>query len=185
MKITENTGPIPGENFLSEKRNYVWHRPPDIETFDETVSYVIQRISEEQTSELVFSLMEIDRPLTNIVSGLMLQGVARGKFQIDMAILAAGPVYRYLKMIADNKGIKYNDGLNKKRMPITPTVLKAALGIIDEEPVQEKEVASESAQEAPTVPMGGLMGSPEPVDQNVAPAEEQAAMLGMREEEEV
>jgi len=183
MKITENTGPIPGENFLSEKRNYVWHRPADIETFDETVSYVIQRISEEQTSEIVFSLMEIDRPLTNIVSGLMLQGVARGKFQIDMAVLAAGPVYRYLKMIADNKGIKYNDGLNKKRMPITPTTLKAALGIIDEEPVQE--VASESAQEAPTVPMGGLMGSPEPVDQNVAPAEEQAAMLGMREEEEV
>ena len=30
--------------------------------------------------------------------------------------------------------------------------------------------------------MGGLMGSPEPIDQNVAPAEEQAAMLGMREE---
>ena len=79
----------------------------------------------------------------------MLQGVARGKFQIDMAILAAGPVYRYLKMIADNKGIKYNDGLNKKRMPITPTVLKAALGIIDEEPVQEKEVASKSAQKPP------------------------------------
>ena len=182
MLNVKNAGPIPGANYTSDTRNYPWHRPPEVETYDGTVDYVISRMQDEQTAEIVFSLMEMGRPLTNIVAGLMMQGIGRGKFQIDMAVLAAGPVYRYLQILADSEGIKYEDGLTKKRIPITSTTLKMALGIID--PEAPEEDTPESDVEAATAPEGGLMGRPEPQDPNVAPEAEQAAMLGMTDEEE-
>lgn len=176
-------GPIPGENFTADTRNYPWHRPPEIDTYDGTVQYVMDRMRDEQTAEIVYSLMEMGRPLTNIVAGLMMQGIGRGKFQIDMAVLAAGPVYRYLEILAEGGGINYEDGLDKKRTPITSTTLKMMLGFIED--TEEEEDTPESAVEAATAPVGGLMGVPEDMDTTVAPAEEQAAMLGMTEEEEV
>lgn len=174
--------PIPGEHFLSDKRNYPWHRPPQIKTYNGTVEYVMTRLEDEQTSELVFSLIQMERPLTNIVASLLMQGIAKGKFQIDMALLASGPIYRYIKMIADKEGFDYNDGFSDKRLPITPTTLKMALGIID--PDSEDEDVSEGDVEEPTLPEGGLMGIPTEEDRNAAPVEEQEAMLGMLEEEE-
>lgn len=175
-----SNGPIPGENFLADTRNYPWHRPPEVETYDGTVEYVMQRMENEETAEIVYSLMEIGRPLTNIVAGLMMQGIGRGKFQIDMAILAAGPVYRYLQMLADSAGIKYETGLDAKRIPITATTMRMALGVIED----EEEDTPETASEAPTIPEGGLMGAPTAQDTTEAPADEQAAMLGMTDEEE-
>lgn len=178
MFDTRDLGPVPGENYTADTRNYPWHRPPEIDTYDATVDYVIDRMRDEQTAEIVYSLMEIGRPLTNIVAGLMMQGIGRGKFQIDMAVLAAGPVYRYLQMLADSSNIKYEDGLNKKRIPITATTLKMVMGIIDDEEAPEEPV------EAATAPVGGLMGSPSPEEATEAPADVQAAMLGMTDEEE-
>lgn len=176
--------PIPGEHYTSDTRNYPWHRPADIPDYDGTVDYVIGRMQDEVTAEIVYSLMKMDRPLTNIVSGLLLQGIARGKFQIDVAVLAAGPIYRYLKMLADKEGIKYNDGFSEKRQPITATTLKMALGIIDD-PEPEEEIAPESAGEARTEPSMGLMGRPSQEDTMTASDAEQAAMLGDVDIEEV
>lgn len=175
-----SNGPIPGENFLADTRNYPWHRPPEVDTYDGTVEYVMQRMENEETAEIVYSLMEIGRPLTNIVAGLMMQGIGRGKFQIDMAILAAGPVYRYLQMLADGAGIKYETGLDAKRIPITATTMRMVLGVVED----EEEDTPETASEAPTMPEGGLMGAPTSQDTTEAPADEQASMLGMTTEEE-
>ena len=177
----KQTGPIPGENFTSDTRNYPWHRPPEVETYDGTVEYVMDRMTDETTAEIVYSLMKIGRPLTNIVSGLMMQGIGRGKFQIDMAIMAAGPVYRYLQALADAEGISYESGLDKKRTPITSVTLKRLMGVVDD---VEGEDAPESDTEARTAPSEGLMGMPSQEDTVEAPAEEQAAMLGMSVEEE-
>lgn len=177
----KTVGPVPGENYTSDTRNYPWHRPPEAETYDDTVAYVMERMNDEQTAEIVYSLMEMGRPLTNIVSGLLMQGIGRGKFQIDMAVLAAGPVYRYLQILADSEGIKYDDGMSSNRTPITSVTLKRLMGVMDD---VEEEDAPESDTEARTAPSEGLMGAPSPEGNDVAPAEEQAAMLGMTDEEE-
>lgn len=177
----KQVGPIPGENFTSDTRNYPWHRPPEVETYDGTVEYVMDRMTDETTAEIVYSLMKMGRPLTNIVAGLMMQGIGRGKFQIDMAIMAAGPVYRYLQALAEAEGISYEDGLNTKRTPITSVTLKRLMGVVDDELDAD---TPESDTEARTAPSEGLMGMPGAEESVEAPAEEQAAMLGMSAEEE-
>lgn len=176
----KQAGPVPGENYTSDTRNYPWHRPPEIETYDGTVEYIMDRMTDETTAEIVYSLMKMGRPLTNIVAGLMMQGIGRGKFQIDMAVLAAGPVFRYLQALAEAEGISHETGLDRKRVPITSVTLKRLMGVVDDEGVD----ALESDTEARTAPSEGLMGKPSLEDTVEAPAEEQAAMLGMTAEEE-
>lgn len=179
MKID---APIPGANYLADTRNYAWHRPPDIMDYDEAVGYMIDHIDEPEKKELIFAMLGIDAHITTIVTTLLLQVVSRGKIGIDLAILIAGPLARYIEIAAKDVDIDYELGIeNKDRVAITPTLLKLSLGMaldVDEEDVQN--VVQDTVQEAAT---DGLMGMPTEQD-GVASAEEQAAMLGGMTEEE-
>ena len=44
-------GPIPGENYLTDTKNYPWHRPPDLVDYDEAVSYMLDKIDEPEQLE--------------------------------------------------------------------------------------------------------------------------------------
>ena len=175
--------PIPGSNYASDTKNYPWHRPPDITEYDEAVDYMIRKLDDPDEHELVFSLLEIDTQLTTVVSTLLMQGISKGKFPIDLAILMAGPLARYISILADSQDIKYDVGIeDTDRIAITPTSLKIALGIIDTDDDELSEQPGEEA-ESGLADGGGLMsvGSEEEIDP--ASEDEQATMLGIIEEE--
>lgn len=175
--------PIPGSNYASDTKNYPWHRPPDITEYDEAVDYMIRKLDDPDEHELVFSLLEIDTQLTTVVSTLLMQGISKGKFPIDLAILMAGPLARYISILADSQDIKYDVGIeDTDRIAITPTSLKIALGIIDTDDDELSEQPGEEA-ESGLADGGGLMsvGSEEEIDP--ASEDEQASMLGIIEEE--
>ena len=174
MKID---APVPGANLLADTRNYPWHRPPDITDYDEAVSYMISRISQEEQAELVYSLLQIDTTVTTVVSGLLMQSIAKGKIPIDLAILISGPVARYIEVIAQTNGYKYDMGTDTSdRVKITPTLLKMAMGIVDED---DEEMEDTPEEVVSAMPEGGLMGAPMDQDKMTASEEEQASMLGM------
>jgi hypothetical protein len=174
MKID---APVPGANLLADTRNYPWHRPPDITDYDEAVSYMISRVSQEEQAELVYSLLQIDTTVTTIVSGLLMQSIAKGKIPIDLAILISGPVARYIEVIAQTNGYKYDMGTDTSdRVKITPTLLKMAMGIVDED---DEEMEDTPEEVVSAMPEGGLMGAPMDQDKMTASEEEQASMLGM------
>ena len=174
MKID---APVPGANLLADTRNYPWHRPPDITDYDEAVSYMISRISQEEQAELVYSLLQIDTTVTTVVSGLLMQSIAKGKMPIDLAILISGPVARYIEVIAQTNGYKYDMGTDTSdRVKITPTLLKMAMGIVEDDEEDEMEATPEVVS---ALPEGGLMGAPMDQDKMTASEEEQASMLGM------
>ena len=174
MKID---APVPGANLLADTRNYPWHRPPDITDYDEAVSYMISRISQEEQAELVYSLLQIDTTVTTVVSGLLMQSIAKGKMPIDLAILISGPVARYIEVLAQTNGYKYDMGTDTSdRVKITPTLLKMAMGIVEDDEEDEMEATPEVVS---ALPEGGLMGAPMDQDKMTASDEEQASMLGM------
>lgn len=175
-------GPIPGANLLADTRKYPWHRPPEIIEYDEAVDYMIGKISEDEQSELIYSLLQIDVNIPTIVSSMLMQAISRGKLPIDLAVLVAGPMARYMEIIAKMEGYKYDMGLDDKdRIKITPELLRRSLGIID-----QAETPDDAMEEGPiaapkSIPVGGLMGG---TDDSVAPEDEQAAMLGLNITEE-
>ena len=181
-------GPIPGENFLTDTKNYPWHRPPDLVDYDETVSYMLSKIDEPEQIELVFAMLGIDAKVTTVVSTLLLQAISKGKFTIDMAMLIAGPLARYIEIQAKNAGVKYDMGLeNKDRIVLTPTLLKASLGILEQPEEESPEITAMREEAGPMEPeqeqIMGLMS--QPPEGAVAEDDEQAAMLGQTEEEVV
>jgi|TARA_R110002167_G_scaffold62500_3_gene176556 hypothetical protein len=167
--------PIAGANYAADTRNYPWHRPPDITSYDEGVDYLITKMQEPEELELVYALLEIDATIATVVTSVLMQGISRGKFSIDLAILMSGPVARYIGILADEQEIKYDMGVgDDSRIKITPTSLKLALGIVDDvEEVVPEDIAPVEPIEAP---MDGLMGAPS--GDMTASDEEQAAMLG-------
>ena len=183
-------GPIPGENFLTDTKNYPWHRPPDLVDYDETVGYMLSKIDEPEQIELVFAMLGIDAKVTTVVSTLLLQAISKGKFTIDMAMLIAGPLARYIEIQAKNAGVKYDMGLeNKDRIVLTPTLLKASLGILEQPEEESPEIMAMREEAGPMEPeqeqeqIMGLMS--QPPEGAVAAEDEQAAMLGQTEEEVV
>jgi hypothetical protein len=172
--------PIAGANYAADTRNYPWHRPPDIVNYDDGVGYLIERMKEPEQLELVFSLLDIDAHVSTVVTSLLMQGISRGKFSIDLAVLMAGPLARYISIIADEQDIKYEMGVNDKdRVVVTPTSLKLALGIYDDDETLE---VLENVDEELAAPSEGLMGVPS--EEEMASKDEQSTMLGFVEEEE-
>lgn len=77
-------GPIPGENYLTDTKNYPWHRPPDLIDYDESVSYMMDLIDEPEQIELVFAMLQIDAHISTVVSTLLLQAIS--KLRLDYEI---------------------------------------------------------------------------------------------------
>tara|TARA_R100000951_G_scaffold44343_1_gene37401 strand:+ start:5999 stop:6559 length:561 start_codon:yes stop_codon:yes gene_type:complete len=170
------SSPIPGANYTTDTRNYSWHRPPDIVDYDEAVEYFITKMDEPYENDLVMSLIDLETPITVITASLMLQSISKGKIPIDLAILIAGPVARYIEILAKSENKTYEMGASDKdRVSITPTSLKIALGLVDDA-TSAPEIVERTLDEPPE---GGLMAMPEePV---VASENEQQSMLGMDE----
>tara|TARA_R110000851_G_scaffold55950_1_gene130932 strand:+ start:1562 stop:2143 length:582 start_codon:yes stop_codon:yes gene_type:complete len=165
--------PIPGGNYTTDTRNYSWHRPPDLVDYDDAIGYLIEKIDEPEQIELVYAMLGIDAHITTVVTTILLQAISKGKIGIDLAILIAGPLARYIEISAKDVGIKYEMGVeDKDRVIITPTLLKASLGIIDPEDEEEAVVEQEVVSEEPT---GGLMAMPTDM---AASSDEQDEMLG-------
>lgn len=178
-------GPIPGANYTSDTRNYPWHRPPEYSDYDDAIEYLIGKINEPESQDLVMSLLALKMDVTSVVTSLLLQSISKGKIPIDLAILIAGPVARYISIIADEAGVKHKMTVQTAgKMRITPTSLKMSLGIIDGGKAPAAPVKAPAAPvKEPAPAAGGLMGKPKIEDITTASAEEQSAMLGSNNEE--
>lgn len=180
-------GPIPGENFTADTRNYPWHRPPEITDFNTAVTRIIDDIDEEREMQLIYSLLELEVPVAIITSNILMRKIARGIIPIDLAILMAGPVARYIEILAKDNGMTADmDTSIPGEEPITPTMLRLQMGSVEDiqDIVEETADTPEEPQERPTAPEGGLMGVPSAELTEAASDEEQAAMLGMADDEE-
>lgn len=169
--------PIPGENFTANTRNYPWHRPPQFSGYDQSIEAMIKRMDAPKEGELIYSLIELDVPVYIIVSNFLMRHIMRGFISIDTAILMAGPLARTIEIIGKNNGQSPDMTTeDPKDVTITPTLLKLQMGDVS--------VIEDLKEEAPEEDGLGLMAVDPAEIVDVAPDEEQAAMLGAVEDEE-
>lgn len=166
-------GPIPGENYLANTKNQPWHRPPDMADFVEIVETAIKKLNKPQEMGKLKVLLASGDTILDYVSGMLRIAIGDGKIPIDMAVLAAGPIARFVEVIAENGNFKFKRGWEQE-LPI-PTVARAKAMYGDgNKSAPPPEVAPPPA---PADKAGGFMPSPD------APAskDEQMAMLGQAE----
>ena len=171
-------GPIPGANYTSDTRNYPWHRPPDLNSFDESVEYFLNKVSRPETMSFMASSMANGATIVELTTLSVLKMIKEGSVTPDMGILVAGPIAKTLEMIAEGQEIEYQRGWQQEPDLMTPERMKKEM----EEPDEMEEIPFDIRTTTldQDIENEGLMAER---DADVAPLDEQQAMLGGTEEE--
>lgn len=161
-------GPIPGSNLLSDTRNYPWHRPPEHPDLDGAIEAAVKHITQKKATVGILALVEAGADIASITDMLLTDGIGKGKWTPDTAILAAGPVARIIEILAKGYGLNYRLGIedDDSKLPTAEMFARMAPTGID------RSKATQAAQEARGAlgevqaqaeaqkPSGGLMGAP-------------------------
>lgn len=126
-------GPIPGENFTSDTKNYPWHRPPEFDSLDKAIEYSVKKLTNQGTSLKMLTLMKNDVPVSAITEMFLMGGIMRGKWTVDYALLMAGPVSHILSMMAKASKIKYRMGIDDPKPKYTDAYFREMKKVTPEE----------------------------------------------------
>jgi hypothetical protein len=124
LKTKALNGPIPGENYFSDTKNYAWHRPPEIKDLNKGIEEVFTRVLNRKRSKKFLTAMEMGVPITSLVDIFLTMGISQGKWTPDFAILLAGPTAHILKIMAEHAGIEYVMGLEGEQFEPTSSYYK-------------------------------------------------------------
>jgi hypothetical protein len=157
-----NAGPIPGENYTSDTKNYPWHQPPEYTDLDEALDYLSGRLTQFKVANGLLTLAETGVPLYKVAHFVLLSGVGEGKWTPDFALLLAGPVTRMIEMMCIGFDVEYDLGIyddedefetgnffkheNELKMPKTMKLIEEEL----------PEIKAEAEQQAGQQPEGDL-----------------------------
>lgn len=173
-------GPIAGENLTSDTRNYPWHRPPDVTDYNEVVEAMIQDALQPKEMNRILALLSNEMTLASVVDYKVLSLLSKGKFSLDMGILAAGPYARFLEILAKDAGITVEMGIAEEERVLTPDVVNGLTGGEDLGPYREPLRPTGEQEDLPTKSSPDLPAQTGFMTAPTGPAtdEEQAAMLG-------
>lgn len=155
------TGPIPGQNFTSDTKNYPWHRPPEFTDVDKAIDMISKKLLSEESSLGIITMLKMKVDIATITDMFLTSGIGAGKWTVDFALLLAGPVSHILVLMAEAYDIDYDLGLEDKTKKPTAAFFRA----VQEEQKKQKIVADAiDTQEVKdkVQQMGGFMGMAAP-----------------------
>lgn len=113
MMMNNGSGPIPGENFTSDTKNYPWHQPPEFVDIDEALDMISKKLTNFKRANGILTFVEMGVPLTRIADMILTSGIGEGKWTPDFALLLAGPVTRMIELICIGFGVEYTIGIEE------------------------------------------------------------------------
>lgn len=158
-------GPIPGENFTSDVKNYPWHRPPEVSDLDAAIELASKRLTNPDLLPKIITMIEIGMPIVRIADTFVTAGIGAGKWTVDMGIMLAGPVTHMMIILAKGYGVKnYNTGLDKKKKLTTSVFFNKVKELNKKKLEKSKNVLSEQVpeikQEAINMKRTGFLAMP-------------------------
>lgn len=112
-------GPIPGENFTSDTKNYPWHRPPEHTDLDTAIDEIAKRLLDEDSATGILTMLANGVTIVEITDMFLTSGIGAGKWTVDFALLLAGPTSHIFYMMAKAYGIECEMGIDNTTPPIT------------------------------------------------------------------
>lgn len=153
------SGPIPGENFLSDTKNQPWHRPPKFKDIDMALDHVIENIFEKKRAQTLMTVFELGIPVSTVVSMYLQAGIGQGKWTPDFALLMAGPVAHIFRIMADGYEIDYNMGIDDNKKIPTKTFFEESINLKNKKFEVRPDVEEEAKQMV--AEMSGGLAAPE------------------------
>ena len=153
--------PIAGQSLTAELGNRPWQQPPQYTTVEEALQYYVPRLTNPEMIEDLFNVMETGIPLTTLANAIQSSGVMEGKHSLDVGILIMPVLMETMAYLAEESGIEYEVGTNKRIGSDKPSsaaiaraiaMVKKEKGESSEEPEEEMQTEMELEE-----PSGGLM----------------------------
>jgi len=113
------SGPIPGENFTSDTKNYPWHRPPEITDLDKAIEASAKRLMSDDGAIGILTMLQTGMDIATVTDMFVTSGIGAGKWTPDFAVLLAGPVSHIIYLMAKGEGIDAELGIKSKRPLLT------------------------------------------------------------------
>lgn len=150
-------GPIPGENYTSDTKNYPWHRPPEYTDLDSAIEGAFKKLTEEDNAFGLLTMLEQGATVTQVTSMFLISGIGAGKWTPDFSVLMAGPVAHIIYLMAKGYGVKCNLGIDKKPMNFTSSFFNGMKKIKEDK--LKKVISGLDVEEVlDTAQGGGFMG---------------------------
>ena len=163
MAFRRNQGfdaPIPGQSLTHELGNRPWQQPPQYTTVEEALEFYVPRLTNPEMLDDLLNVMETGIPLTTLANAIQSSCVMEGKHSLDVGILIMPVLMETMAYLAEEAGIQYEAGTNKKIGSDKPSdaAIARAIAMVKKkqgEPSEEpEEMQTEMELEEPS---GGLM----------------------------
>jgi len=114
MMFSDGSGPIPGENYTSDTKSYPWHQPPEFSNVADALDKMAIKLSSPKVARSIMAFAEAGFPLTRITQMIVMEGVAQGKWTVDMGLLLAGPFCKIMEIMCDSYDLEYTIGIEEE-----------------------------------------------------------------------
>lgn len=108
------SGPIPGENYTSDRQNYPWHQPPEFSNVHDALDKMSVKLTDPKTARNILAFAEGGFPLVRIAQMIIMEGISQGKWTVDMGLLLAGPFTKIFEIMCDSYDIEYDIGITEE-----------------------------------------------------------------------
>ena len=114
MLFSDGQGPIPGENYTSDTKSYPWHQPPEYKSVSEALDKMSVKLTQPKTARYIMAFAQAGFPLVRISQMIIMEGMAQGKWTVDMGLLLAGPFTKIIEIMCDSYDIEYDIGIDEE-----------------------------------------------------------------------
>lgn len=170
-----NNGPIPGENFASDTKNYPWHQPPEFVDINKALDMLSVKLTDFKRANGILTMVEMGSPLTRVADMILTAGIGEGKWTPDFALLLAGPVTRMIELLCIGFEVDYEIGIEEDEDDfVTSTFFKeesnikenaTGFKILKEEMPDIKQEASQQSGGEADLQQSGFMAMKAPQEQ--------------------
>lgn len=127
MKGLSPSGPIPGENYTSDTKNYPWHRPPEVTSLDQGIELAGKQLMSEDSGQGLITMLSVGLDVATLTDIFVTSGIGAGKWTPDFAILLAGPVSHIIQLLAKANGIDPDLGIDLPKQTRTRAYVQTAI----------------------------------------------------------
>ena len=109
-------GPIPGQSLTKTPRNALYERPPEITEPNDAILWHMEKLSDPNRLDNLLFTLEYGLPVKHATQAALTFAVAKGIHNIDVSLIIAPVIHKFIASTAEEAGVKYLDDFKDAEM---------------------------------------------------------------------
>ena len=106
--------PIPGQSLTTTPKNVPYERPPEITDPELAIQVHLTKLTDVEAMEEAMFHLEMGMDVVSLTEGILRSAVMAGVHSVDVSLIVAPVIHEYIKSVADELGVEYEEGFENK-----------------------------------------------------------------------